>query len=279
MPSRTTTGAVVVGETTYGKGSVQSLFPLTSGDVLRLTTARWYTPLGRSIEFDRDEAHLEPDETPLLAITGQAVARPSFDERPGYTTASGRTVYGGGGIPPDVFVEPETLSNVEVRGAQRLFLSAGAFSQAIFNGAVSFLQERPELQPGFVLTEADLEDFFDELSGWDPDVSREHFDSALRYVSYHWEREIALQAWGESGQFRQSRRYDRQLGARARAARGNRDPGGASRGRLEGRRGRNLSPAARMSRRDMSASPGTLSLPVMGDRGGRVDDRGSPPCS
>ncbi|MGD2045514.1 MAG: S41 family peptidase [Gemmatimonadota bacterium] len=204
--------AVVVGETTYGKGSVQSLYPLTSGDVLRLTTAKWYTPLGRSIHLDRSEhPEVSPDSTPLLAISGQAVQRPTFSGRPEYTTPAGRTVFGGGGIPPDLFVAPETLSEAEVRGAQHLFLSAGTFSQAIFNGAVSFLQEHPDLQPGFTLTDGDLDAFFSELTEHDPDVSRSDFDAAARYVRYHLEREIALQEWGEAGQFQQSQRYDRQL--------------------------------------------------------------------
>lgn len=204
--------AVVVGETTYGKGSVQSLYPLTSGDVLRLTTAKWYTPLGRSIHLDRsDHPEVDTAATPLLAISGQAVTRTTLAGRPEYTTPSGRTVYGGGGIPPDLFVAPETLTDAEVRGAQHLFMSAGAFSQAIFNGAVAFLQEHPDLQPGFSLTDADLDEFFGELSDYDPDVSRRDFDAAARYVRYHLEREIALQEWGESGQFQQSQRYDRQL--------------------------------------------------------------------
>jgi carboxyl-terminal processing protease len=212
--------AVVIGETTYGKGSVQSLFPLTGGDVLRLTTARWYTPLGRSIQLDRtavpgpDEGEDEDedeDELPVLAISGQAVERPRVAGRPTYTTEAGRTVYGGGGIPPDLFVAPETLTDAEVRGARRLFLSGGAFSQAIFDGAVSYLQAHPGLQPGFELNESDLDAFFDELSEWDPDVQRDDFDAAERYVLYHLEREIALQAWGRAGRFIQSRRYDRQL--------------------------------------------------------------------
>jgi carboxyl-terminal processing protease len=203
--------AAVIGETTYGKGSVQSLFPLASGDVLRLTTARWYTPLGRSIHLDRTETHVDLDESPLLAISGQAVVRPSLDSRPEYATPSGRTVYGGGGIPPDLFVEPQTLSDDEVRGARRLFLSAGAFSQAIFNGAVSYVQQRPGLEPGFSLTDADLDMFFEELLEWDADVGRDDFEAARRYVTFHLEREIALQAWGEAGQFRQSQRYDHQL--------------------------------------------------------------------
>ena len=203
--------AVVVGETTYGKGSVQSLFPLSSGDVLRLTTAKWYTPLGRSIHLDRSHPVAEPAEMPLLALSGQAVERSSLEGRPEYTTASGRLVYGGGGIPPDLFVSPETLAPAEVRGAQRLFMSGGAFSQAIFNGAVSYVQAHPDLEPGFSLSDADLDGFFSELMEWDAQVSRGDFELAQRYVRYHLEREIALQDWGQAGQFRQSLRYDRQV--------------------------------------------------------------------
>jgi carboxyl-terminal processing protease len=203
--------AVVIGETTYGKGSVQSLFPLTGGDVLRLTTAKWYTPLGRSIHVDRSHPLPDPTESPLLAITGQAVEPSTLEGRPEYTTPSGRLVYGGGGITPDLFVAPETLDAAEVRGAQRLFMSAGAFSQAIFNGAVSYVQAHPDLEPGFSLSAADLEAFFGELSEWEADVSREDFELARRYVQYHLEREIALQDWGEAGQFQQTLRYDRQV--------------------------------------------------------------------
>jgi carboxyl-terminal processing protease len=203
--------AVVIGETTYGKGSVQSLFPLTGGDVLKLTTAKWYTPLGRSIHLDRSEPLAEPTEMPLLAITGQAVEGSSLSGRPEYITESGRLVYGGGGIPPDLFVAPETLVPSEVRGAQRLFMSAGFFSQAIFNGAVSYVQAHADLEPGFSLTDADLDSFFGDLSELGAEVSREDFELAERYVRYQLEREIALQAWGEAGQFRQSMRYDRQV--------------------------------------------------------------------
>ena len=217
--------AVVIGETTYGKGSVQSLFPLTGGDVLRLTTAKWYTPLGRSIHLDRSQSLAEPTEMPLLAISGQAVERSSLAGRPEYRTGSGRLVYGGGGIPPDLFVAPETLAPAEVRGAQRLFMSAGAFSQAIFNGAVSYLQAHAGLEPGFSLTDVDLDSFFGELSELGAEVSREDFELAERYVRYHLEREIALQAWGEAGQFRQSLRYDRQVEKALELLDGARTPG------------------------------------------------------
>jgi carboxyl-terminal processing protease len=83
--------ALLVGNTTYGKGSAQNVFPLRNGGALKLTTALWYTPTGRSINRPRG---LGSDGTPAV----DSVAKP----RPRYTTDAGRTVLGGGGITPDV---------------------------------------------------------------------------------------------------------------------------------------------------------------------------------
>jgi carboxyl-terminal processing protease len=79
--------ALVVGRPTYGKGSAQAIYPLENGAALSLTNARWFTPLGRSIEYPT------VDEVPLADAD---TARPTF------RTALGRAVYGGGGIVPDV---------------------------------------------------------------------------------------------------------------------------------------------------------------------------------
>jgi carboxyl-terminal processing protease len=202
--------ALVLGETTFGKGSVQSLFRLTGGDVLRLTTARWYTPVGRSI-------HLEPEgraptgQPHQLSITGQIVEPVRTQDRPEYESAGGRTLYGGGGITPDVYVGPETLSAREVEGVRELFRQAGAFSTALFNFAVEHVQTHSDLRPGFSLSEADLDALYAALPRWNAEVDRGDFDDAERYVRYHLEREIALQAWGDAGQFEQSRRHDVQL--------------------------------------------------------------------
>ncbi len=201
--------AVVIGETTFGKGSVQSLFPLTGGDVLRLTTAKWYTPAGRSIQLDEVE---RPSDGPhVLSLSGQAVLPSRMEGRPEYRTTGGRTVYGGGGITPDLFVSPETLSPEEVEGVRRLIPRFGRFSLALFNYSVAYVQRNPGLEPGFSLTDAELDAFYRSLPEYDAAVDRGDFDRALRFVRYHLEREIALQAWGDVGQFRQSQRYDRQL--------------------------------------------------------------------
>lgn len=200
--------AVLVGETTYGKGSVQTLFPLTGGDVLRLTTARWYTPVGRSINLDPEDR--PTDSIQAFALSGQTVQPMRIGGRPEYTTDAGRTVYGGGGITPDLFEAPETLSPTELEGVRGLFPRFGRVTVAMFNFAVEYVRQHPDLRPGFTLSGGDLETFFESLPE-DAGVRRADFDRANRFVRYHLEREIALQAWGDSGQFIQSEKYDRQL--------------------------------------------------------------------
>jgi carboxyl-terminal processing protease len=202
--------AVLIGETTFGKGSVQSLFRLTGGDVLRLTTARWFTPMGRSI-------HLEPVErngserSHTLSISGQLVEPVDVEGRPEFRSAQGRLLYGGGGIAPDLFVSPETLTPREVEGVQALFSRAGAFSVALFNFAVRYVAEHPDLEPGFEVDAADLDAFYRALPEFEAPIDRSAFDAGERFVRYHLEREIALKAWGDAGQFQQLRGHDRQL--------------------------------------------------------------------
>lgn len=205
--------AVVVGETTYGKGSVQSLFRLTSGDVLRLTTARWYTPVGRSIDRDpvvAAEAGFDAAEHEL-GIAGQIVVQTVRDGRPEFESVGGRMLLGGGGITPDLFVSPEMLSSEEADAVYQVFRSAAGFTAALFDYAVSFVQDHPNAQPGFTVRDADLQDFYETLSESRADVDYSEFMAAERFVRYRLEREIALQAWGDTGQFEQSRKHDPQL--------------------------------------------------------------------
>jgi len=201
--------AVVIGETTFGKGSVQSLFRLTGGDVLRLTTAKWYTPLGRSIHLEPED-RLAPSEHELT-LSGQAVPQASAEGRPEYHTPSGRVVYGGGGITPDVFVLPETLTPSEVESVRNLIPRIGRLYTAIFNFAVEYVRAHPSLEVGFAVSDADLDRLFAALPQWEAEVSRDDFDQSRRFIRYQLEREIASQAWGDDGEFLQMRGYDRQL--------------------------------------------------------------------
>ena len=117
--------ALVVGSSTYGKGTVQSVFPLRSGaGAIRLTTGRYQTPSGRSIP--RPGTAVEPDEDEEDEV---APGRDSADtsaadsgSRPRYKTSRGRTVYGGGGIAPDVEARADSLPPVRSLSAARAAL-------------------------------------------------------------------------------------------------------------------------------------------------------------
>jgi carboxyl-terminal processing protease len=104
--------ALIVGLTSYGKGSAQNVYPLISGGALRLTTARWYTPAGRSISKPQPR---DPDDE---LETEDGVALPSDTLRPQFRTDAGRTVLGGGGITPDVQVG-DSLTPVPVQQLAR----------------------------------------------------------------------------------------------------------------------------------------------------------------
>jgi carboxyl-terminal processing protease len=101
--------ALVVGETTWGKGLVQSVYNLDGGYALKLTTAKWFTPSGRSIQRERKVVDGRFVETPPDTNETEA----SKKLKPAFKSDAGRTVYGGGGVTPDVLVKDDTLSSAE----------------------------------------------------------------------------------------------------------------------------------------------------------------------
>src|SRR5678815_1396130 len=93
----------------FGKGLVQGVYSLDGGYALKLTTGKWFTPSGRTIQ------------RPRKFVNGQFVeVQPDTNEtnttktkRPAFKSDGGRTVYGGGGIAPDVIVQDDTLTSAE----------------------------------------------------------------------------------------------------------------------------------------------------------------------
>ena len=104
--------AVVVGRRTFGKGLVQEEFPVADRGALRLTVARYYTPSGRSIQRPYGAGVDYEEEWLLREERGEYVEADSVlqVDSLAYLTEAGRTVYGGGGIAPDVFVPLDTGS-------------------------------------------------------------------------------------------------------------------------------------------------------------------------
>ncbi len=141
---------LVVGETSWGKGLVQSVYTLQYGAGLALTTSKYFTPAGRNIQRDytsmydyymADEAENGP-EVPLA-------------QREQFKTDTGRVVYGGGGITPDVLVKQPKLE----RTTQILEVRSG-----IFNYAVEYAAKHPDLTTDVKVTPAMIEELVQHAS-------------------------------------------------------------------------------------------------------------------
>jgi carboxyl-terminal processing protease len=191
--------ALVLGSSTYGKGSVQTLFRLSEGNVLRLTTALWYTPAGRSIDREVGDgvARMEGG----LGLDGSFVASPDTAGRPEFRSMGGRLLRGGGGIVPDEWVSPDTLSSGESEAVQALYRQAGLFSRAIFDHAVDYVSTHDGLSPDFELSAAEVEGFRRRLEQVGVELEAGVFDEARGYIVAQLSAEIALQAFGEVGVF------------------------------------------------------------------------------
>lgn len=104
---------LVIGRRTFGKGLVQTQIPFADGSALRLTVARYYTPTGRSIQKPYTHGGDEEYQMDILNRYNRkeffSADSIHFDKSLRYTTPAGRTVYGGGGIMPDIFIPLDTL--------------------------------------------------------------------------------------------------------------------------------------------------------------------------
>src|SRR5215510_2115367 len=123
---------LVVGETSFGKGLVQHVFQLPYNTGLTLTTARYYTPYGRSLQRDYSSGSLydyyvRHDENDDVQPTqpGQPSPNENAQQRgsnaPAFRTAAGRVFYGGGGITPDIEARPLTATPARSRLVEAVF--------------------------------------------------------------------------------------------------------------------------------------------------------------
>jgi len=202
--------ALLIGAPTFGKGSVQTLFPVSDGRVLKLTTARWYTPSGRSIQKDPRE-QLVDIEKGVVSLRGEVVRHPDISDRPRYTSSGGRILLGGGGIIPDLWVLPDTATSAEGEAVRKLFAIGGDYVRGIQSWAAHYLQEHHAIEPGFTITDSDLVDFHAWLVERGTEVAIADLRQARRTVQYHLGGEIALQAWEDRGRFQRNARHDAQL--------------------------------------------------------------------
>lgn len=125
----------VIGRRSFGKGLVQTQIPLGDNSAVRLTIARYHTPSGRCIQRPYDEGVASYyDELYNRYESGELFEADSvkFDENQRFTTKKGRTVFGGGGIMPDIFVSRDTakISDYHLRLRQKSIIYRFALDYA-----------------------------------------------------------------------------------------------------------------------------------------------------
>jgi len=125
--------ALIIGETSFGKGLVQSIIPLEYGTALTLTSSKYYTPSGRLVQRDYTNEGLYDYYTHGGLGRDDDGAAPEKPSGPESKTDTGRSVYGGGGISPDEPVKPRIFQPVQQRMVNPVF----AFVRELVNGRVS----------------------------------------------------------------------------------------------------------------------------------------------
>ena len=161
---------LIVGCRSFGKGLVQKEFVLPDESAIRLTTARYYTPSGRCIQKDYKEGMLNYEKEVLERyLNGELYSRDSMkiDRSQVFTTLYGRTVYGGGGIVPDIFVARDTsgITSYYVDVANAGLLQRYAFNYCNNHRAtLSKMKDYTEFLRTAPSDEALLKDFADFAS-------------------------------------------------------------------------------------------------------------------
>jgi carboxyl-terminal processing protease len=200
--------ALVVGNTSFGKGLVQSVFQLQGGYALKLTTAKWFTPSGRTIQKERvggegvmaDAGQPAPDSLETEAVK---------EDRPVYRSMGGRTLYGGGGITPDVIVPEDTLSTAEQEFSRAMAPKAGTWRATVYSYS---LELRGAVRsPDFTIRPEWRDELYTRLSAAGVDVDREMYNAARPLVERVLGDQITRLAFGDSAAFRRQLPTDPQM--------------------------------------------------------------------
>ena len=176
---------LIVGESSFGKGLVQTVYNMREDTGLALTTARYYTPSGRLIQREYKDVSLYEYHTKR----GNGVAPAEVK-----LTDSGRQVYGGGGITPDVAVSPPKLTKFQQTLLRRDVFAP--FEQAVGGFTRFYLGSRPHVTREFTADDVVLTDFRQYLDSKKIEFSETDIIENLRWIQQKIRREVLLSVFG-----------------------------------------------------------------------------------
>lgn len=211
---------LIIGEPSFGKGLVQTIYPLSGGAGLTLTTARYYTPSGRLIQRDYSNGSIY--EYHFRRSANGAAKEPAKPKGEMRRTDLGRAVYGGGGIEPDIKVEEPLISNTQgVIWTTGVFMFVRELIAGRVPVAVSFKRGAPEFdhqpRPGeFVINDEIMKAYREFMNGLV--AQHENLGLTMKQVDEHreWTRkkireEALIAAYGVDTQRRMTTEWDVQL--------------------------------------------------------------------
>jgi carboxyl-terminal processing protease len=182
--------ALIVGTTSFGKGLEQGVFALQGGWALKMTTAKWYAPSGRSIHKDRRTVNGRLAELPDSMET-DSVKR----GRPVFRSDAGRVVYGGGAVTPDLIVNPDTLSAREQELSRALSVQAQRSYLAVSRYAWEL---KPRVRGDFTVQPDWRRELYRRLRAGGVSVDSALYFAETRYVDRLLEARLSRVTFGDS---------------------------------------------------------------------------------
>lgn len=198
--------ALLLGTTTYGKGSAQNVFPVVGGGAVKLTTALWFTPSGRSINRKRSDDDSLPADT----------TKP----RPTYKTDAGRAVLGGGGITPDVILPKPPIAGADTSFMRALGRQIPKFSDALTDYALSLRGSGAIKTFDFTVTPAMRAEVFRRMRARGITMDSLTFEHAAPLIDRQLGYEIARYVFGGEAEFERRLRNDDVVATAVRLMRG-----------------------------------------------------------
>lgn len=197
--------ALVVGTSSFGKGLVQTLYPLEGGWAIKLTTGKWYTPSGRSIQGEHTQL---ADGRFVEYVPDTSETNATKKSRPVFRSTGGRVVYGGGGITPDVIIRPDTITAPE----QEFLRTLGARFSALYNVVYTLAREvKGSVSVDFEVRPEWLDQIHGQLQATGTQLDRSVFDQGRPYLERMVAHRVATLAFGDSAAFRRGIGDDAQL--------------------------------------------------------------------
>jgi len=211
--------ALVVGTTSFGKGLVQTVFPLDGGWAMKLTTGKWYTPSGRSIQ--RNRKHIDPDAaagvvspTDVAAGVAAGALPDSLEQdsvkkhRPMFKSDAGRTIYGGGGVTPDIIVPEDTITTAEQDFAKAIAPKFPALRGVLYTYSFEL---KDHVAKDFTVKPEWRDELYKRLEAAKIVTDRKQYDAATPLVNRWLSQQVARLAFGDSTAFRRTIPDDPQL--------------------------------------------------------------------